>query len=98
MLSYSAQAYVYFPGGFGTLDEMFEIVTLIQTKKIDTHIPVILVGKEYWEPLLNWIKSDVYGKFKAIDEGDMEIFSLVDSADEAMTIVRASKARDEFSK
>lgn len=96
MLSYSAQAYVYFPGGFGTLDEMFEIVTLIQTKKIATHIPVILVGKEYWEPLVRWIQNDVYGKFKAIDIEDMQIFSIVDDASEAMEIIAQSRARDEF--
>lgn len=98
MLSYSAQAYVYFPGGFGTLDEMFEIVTLIQTKKIATHIPVILVGKDYWEPLVRWIENDVFAKYKAIDEEDMQIFTLVNSAEEAMEIIKASKPRDEFSK
>ncbi len=98
MLSYSAQAYVYFPGGFGTLDEFFELITLIQTKKIATHIPVILVGKEYWDPLIRWIENDVFAKFKAIDQVDMQIFTIVDSAKEAMEIVRASKPRDEFNK
>jgi uncharacterized protein (TIGR00730 family) len=96
MLSYSAQAYVYFPGGFGTLDEMFEIVTLIQTKKIATHIPVILVGKEYWDPMVRWIENDVFGKFKAVDQEDLQIFTIVNSAEEAMDIVKTSKIRNEF--
>jgi uncharacterized protein (TIGR00730 family) len=96
MLCYSAQAYVYFPGGFGTLDEMFEIVTLIQTKKIATHIPVILVGRSYWGPLMKWVVDDVYGKFSAIDKEDVQIFNLVDSAEEAMEIIHRSKPRNEF--
>jgi predicted Rossmann-fold nucleotide-binding protein len=92
----SNKALVYFPGGFGTLDEMFEIVTLIQTKKIATHIPVILVGRSYWEPLLKWVVDDVYGKFSAIDKEDVQIFNLVDSAEEAMEIIHRSKPRNEF--
>lgn len=96
MLSYSAQAYVYFPGGFGTLDEMFEIVTLIQTKKIAAHIPVVLVGKEFWEPIVRWVEDDLCEKFKTIDHEDKKIFTLVDTAAEAVAIIKASKARNEF--
>lgn len=96
MLSYSAQAYVYFPGGFGTLDEMFEITTLIQTKKIATHIPVVLVGKEFWQPIIAWIEKDLCEKFKTIDHEDRQIFSIVDSAEEAFAIIANSKPRDEF--
>ena len=93
MLSYAAQAYVFFPGGFGTLDEFFELVTLIQTKKINEKIPVVLVGEDYWMPLLNWIKTDVYGKYGAIDEVDMNIYKVVDTVDEAFEIVKHSKER-----
>lgn len=96
MLSYSAQAYVYFPGGFGTLDEMFEITELIQTKKIATSIPVILVGKEFWEPICRWIEDDLCTKFKTIDHDDKKIFTLVDSAEEAYEIIKKSKPRNEF--
>lgn len=96
MLSYSAQAYIYFPGGFGTLDEMFEIVTLIQTKKIATHIPVVLVGKEFWQPITQWIENDLCEKFKTIDHEDKKIFALVDTAEEAVAIVKESKVRNEF--
>lgn len=88
MLSFSAQAYLFFPGGFGTLDEFFEMVTLVQTKKLNKPIPIIAVGKDYWEPLLNWIKSDVYSKYGAIQKSDLEIFHLVDSAEEALKMIQ----------
>ncbi len=82
MLTYASEAYIYFPGGFGTLDEFTEIVTLVQTKKI-RRVPIILVGRDYWEPLLEFIEKTVYEKHKAIDKGDMELYKLVDTADEA---------------
>ena len=96
MLSYAARAYIFFPGGFGTLDEFFELVTLIQTKKINEKIPIILVEREYWEPLLAWIKNDIYGKYGAIDELDMQIYRLVDTVEEAFEEVKDSKARTEI--
>jgi len=95
MMSFSAQAYVYFPGGFGTLDEFFEIITLIQTKKIATHIPVILVGRDYWSSVCELLKELVYDEYKAVDKEDLDIFTIVDSAEEAMDIVRKSKPRNE---
>lgn len=55
MLTFAAEAYIYFPGGFGTMDEFFEIITLIQTKKID-RIPVILIGSDFWNPLIAWFE------------------------------------------
>jgi uncharacterized protein (TIGR00730 family) len=96
MLTYAAQAYVYFPGGFGTLDEFFEIVTLIQTKKIATHIPVILVGREFWELFDQWLKTVVCDHNHAIDPEDREIYTIVDSAEEAMEVIRKSKPRTTF--
>jgi hypothetical protein len=96
MLTYSAQAYVYFPGGFGTLDEFTEIVTLIQTKKIATHIPVILVGREFWELFDQWIKTVVLEHNQAIDPEDREIYTIVDSAEEAMAVIRKSPPRVSF--
>lgn len=90
MLAYSAQAYVYFPGGFGTLDEFFEIVTLLQTKKISNKIPVICVGHEFWDPLVQWMNSVIYEKFKAIDKDDMNIFHIVETAEEAYAIIKKS--------
>ncbi|OGY98778.1 MAG: Rossman fold protein, TIGR00730 family [Candidatus Liptonbacteria bacterium RIFCSPHIGHO2_01_FULL_57_28] len=96
MLTYSAQAYVYFPGGFGTLDEFFEIVTLIQTKKLATYIPVILVGREFWELFDQWLKTVVQEHNQAIDAEDRQIYTIVDSAEEAMEIIRKSPERVSF--
>jgi len=87
MLSFASEAYVFFPGGFGTMDEFFEIVTLIQTKKIQK-IPVVVVGKEYWAPLLSWIEKTLWGKNKTISKEDMDIYHMADSVDEAYELVR----------
>ena len=96
MLTYSAQAYVYFPGGYGTLDEFFEIITLMQEKKIVTHLPIILIGKEYWGHLDQFLIKTVYEEYKAVDEADLKIYTIVDTAEEAMEIVNKSAPRDEF--
>ena len=96
MLSYSAQAYVFFPGGFGTLDEVFEIITLIQTKKVSGTIPVILVGKEFWQPICEWIDEALYQKFATIDKEDMSLYRLVDTAEEALAVAKAAPLRKEF--
>jgi uncharacterized protein (TIGR00730 family) len=95
MLSYYAQAYVYFPGGFGTLDEMFELITLVQTKKVPK-IPIILVGKDFWEPLIKFVKETVLEKYQGIDEEDLKIWEVVDTAEEAYKIIKDSPERKEF--
>lgn len=82
MLSFASEVYIFFPGGFGTLDEFFEIVTLVQTKKIKK-VPVIIVGKEYWTPLLSFIETTLYTRYRAISADDMKIYHLVDTVDEA---------------
>lgn len=82
MLTFASEVYVYFPGGFGTLDEFFEIVTLIQTKKIEP-VPIVLYGKEFWEPLVKWFKSDLLKKYKTISKEDLDYFQIVDSVDQA---------------
>lgn len=82
MLTFASEVYVFFPGGFGTMDEFYELVTLVQTRKIKA-MPLIVFGKEYWEPHLEDINVRLYGKYKVIDEADMEIYHLVDSVDEA---------------
>lgn len=94
MMAYSAQAYVFFPGGFGTLDEFFEIVMLIQIKKITEHIPVICIGTDYWQSLFDWLSSVVFEKHQAIDEADLKIWTLTNSIDEAFEIVKNSKPRE----
>lgn len=88
MLTYASEVYIYFPGGFGTLDEFFEIVTLVQTKKIRT-IPIVLYGRDYWEPLLGFIEETVFKGHSAIDEGDMKLYTVVDSVDEAYEYITA---------
>ena len=95
MLSYSAQAYVFFPGGFGTLDEFFETLTLIQTKKMPQYIPMVCIGSDYWGPLSKWIKETVDQHCKFIDIKDKDFYSLVDSAEEAFEIIKKSKTRDD---
>ena len=87
MLSFSSEAFVFFPGGFGTLDEFFEMVTLVQTKKLGRKVPIIVVGLDYWGPLLKWIKDDVYGKYGTIKKTDFEIINVASNAEEAVKLV-----------
>ena len=96
MLAYAARAYVFFPGGLGTLDEAFEILTLIQTKKISDKIPVVLVGKEFWSPIHSWLHEEMLGKLKTIDEADLSLYTIVDSAEEAFEVVKNAPPREEF--
>jgi len=93
MLSAAAQAYVFMPGGFGTLDELFEIVTLIQTKKMSDQVPVILVGRAYWYPMLQWLERMVQGEYGYIDRADFSILQVVDTAEEAMKIIKKTRKR-----
>jgi hypothetical protein len=96
MLAYSAQAYVYFPGGYGTLDELTELITLIQTKKISVKIPMILVGVDFWKPFLDWIEQKAFKEYQALDKEDMKIYQLVDTAEEAFEIIKKSPERHYF--
>ena len=81
-----AQAFVVMPGGFGTLDELFEALTLIQTHKIEK-IPVILYGKEFWNGCLDWLKQVVLLKYSNISSEDIDLFHLVDNPDEVLKII-----------
>lgn len=81
-----AQGFVVLPGGFGTLDELFESLTLIQTLKIG-RFPIILVGKSYWTGLLDWIKTTLLEEENNIKAVDLELFSIVDTADEAVKFI-----------
>lgn len=83
MLAYSAQAYVFFPGGFGTLDEFYEIVVLVQTKKFFTTVPIVCVGKEFWCGIHKWMEDVLFKQYGTIDEVDTQIYKVVDSAEEA---------------
>ncbi|WP_020529169.1 TIGR00730 family Rossman fold protein [Flexithrix dorotheae] len=81
-----SQGFIGMPGGFGTLDEIFEALTLIQTKKIG-RFPIVLVGKDYWSGLLNWINKVLLDKYQFISPGDQELFNLVDSPTEAVKVI-----------
>jgi uncharacterized protein (TIGR00730 family) len=95
MLAASAQAYVYFPGGFGTLDEFFEIITLIQTEKMKP-IPVICVGEDFWGSLFEWTSKTQIKKYGTISKKDMKLFTVVDTAKEAYKIIQTSEERTFF--
>lgn len=82
MLTYASEVYIYFPGGFGTLDEFFEVLTLVQTEKL-RKVPIVLFGREYWEPLDAFFKTKLYGEHRAISEEDLELYVIVDTVDEA---------------
>lgn len=86
MLTFASEAYIYFPGGFGTMDEFFEIITLVQTKKIE-RIPILLIGSEFWNPLISWFEKDMLKKFKTISKEDLDLFKVFDSVDEAYKYV-----------
>ncbi|WP_062058449.1 TIGR00730 family Rossman fold protein [Aquimarina longa] len=81
-----SQGFVVMPGGFGTLDELFEAITLIQTKKIG-EFPIILVSTEFWGGLIDWIKSTLLEKFGNISAGDLDLIHVVDTPDEVLTIL-----------
>jgi hypothetical protein len=76
---YLAKAVVFFPGGFGTLDEMFEILTLVQTRKVKKHLPLVLYGSEYWNKVVNF---DALVEFGSIDPEDLNLFRYCDTVDE----------------
>ncbi|SHM42537.1 hypothetical protein SAMN04488057_101413 [Cyclobacterium lianum] len=86
MFTKYSQGFIVLPGGFGTLDELFEALTLIQTKKIG-RFPIVLVGKEYWSGLIDWIKDVVLQQNANINEEDLNLFALVDTAEEAVAVI-----------
>ena len=88
MLAYSAKAYVFCPGGYGTLDEFFEIIVLVQTKKFFDKIPIVCVGKDFWQGLDKWMKEILYSKNGTIDVNDLEIYKIVDTAEEAFDYIK----------
>lgn len=81
-----AQAFVVLPGGFGTLDELFEALTLIQTKKID-RFPIVLVGTKFWTGLMDWIKSQMLEIDKNISPEDLDLIHIVDTSQQVIDIV-----------
>ena len=93
MLTAPAQAFFAFPGGFGSMDEVFEILTLMQTKKIDK-TPVILVGKEFWGCLNDFIKKCMVKEKGTISPDDIYLYEIVDTAEEAMKVFKTWKRKN----
>lgn len=81
---YLAKAMIMFPGGFGTLDELFEVLTLLQTRKMRKHLPLVLFGSAYWREVVNF---DALIRYGMIDPADVQLFHLTDSVDDAFTYV-----------
>jgi uncharacterized protein (TIGR00730 family) len=81
-----AQAFIVLPGGFGTLDELFEVTTLVQTKKID-RVPIVLMGVSYWQGMIDWIKSTMLESHATISPGDLDLFTLTDDPAVALKTV-----------
>lgn len=86
MFTKYSQGFIVLPGGFGTLDELFEALTLIQTQKIG-RFPIILVGRKYWQGLLDWMKHTMCDRAHNIHPQDMDLFTVVDRADEAVEAI-----------
>ena len=81
-----SQAFIALPGGLGTMDELFEVLTLTQTGKIN-HVPIILVGKEFWTPLKDWIRSTMLEKNNYVSPKDMDLMPIVDDPEEIVSIM-----------
>ena len=81
-----SQGFIVMPGGFGTLDEFFEAITLIQTEKIG-RFPIVLVGKSFWQGLFDWIRAVVLHEEKNIKESDLDLVTIVDTAEEAVNAI-----------
>lgn len=81
-----SQGFVVMPGGFGTLDELFEAITLIQTKKAE-RFPIILVGSEFWNKCYDWIKDELVSKYNYISPKELDLISIVDSSDDVVQIL-----------
>ena len=91
-LSYSSEVFVYFPGGFGTMDEFFEVVTLLQTGKLQP-IPVILYGSAFWNPLMEFCRTVMLDKYKTVSEADFKLFTITDDDDLVIKTIREAKLR-----
>jgi uncharacterized protein (TIGR00730 family) len=91
-LSFSTEVCVFCPGGFGTFDELFEILTLLQTNKIGK-IPVILYGSEFWNPIQKVIKEILFEKYQTISKEDMDLYIIEDDDDKILEIIKNSEIR-----
>ena len=89
MLSFASEVYIFFPGGYGTLDECLEILTLVQTKKIK-RVPIVLYGKDFWAPFIALFETHLLEKYQTIGKEDLKLFRVVDSVEEAYEVILES--------
>lgn len=94
-LAFSAEAYLFFPGGYGTLDEFFEIATLVQTQKLPP-VPMILIGRDFWEPVIALCRTLLLEQFETISPEDLDIFTIVDKDEEIIDIIKKAPLRNEY--
>ena len=92
VLAHAAEVFIFFPGGFGTLDELFEILTLIQTKKIPL-VPVFLIGLDFWNPLIEMFKKQLFEQYATISPEDLEIFTVTDDINLVIEAVKVAPLR-----
>jgi len=91
-MTYSAEAFIFFPGGYGTLDEFFELVTLLQTRKIEG-VPIICVGSDYWRSLQDFMGKEILCR-GAITPEDMNLYTITDDHDEVIRLIKTSSAKE----
>jgi len=91
-MSFSAEAYIFFPGGFGTLDEFFEIVTLVQTDKIEP-LPIILIGSDFWEPFNDFLRNELLSR-GTVEKKDLQLYIITDDLDEVIDLIRQAPVRN----
>lgn len=90
MLMFAAEAYVFFPGGYGTMDELFDVLTLSQTGKIP-RVPIILYDSNFWNPFRNFLSEKLSKEYRTIDEKDLELFEITDSLDRIVEVVKKAQ-------
>ena len=93
-LSFSAEVFIFFPGGYGTLDELFEILTLVQTRKIRP-IPIVLVCSEFWKPFEKFLYENILS-LGMIDDSDLSLFTIEDNEDKILDLIRNAPERNEY--
>lgn len=91
-LKFSAEVFIFFPGGFGTMDEFFEIITLVQTRKLKP-IPIILYGESFWRPLEKLFREHLLETFHTISENDFKLFTITDDDDKVLEIIKNAPPR-----
>lgn len=92
-MTFAADAFLVFPGGFGTMDEVFEVLTLVQTKKMEK-VPIIFVGVDFWKPLMKFIEDSMRDKEKTISPEDMDLFTVTDDEDLIIELIKKAPTRE----